>query len=52
MVLAETICDSIPYVMQPEFKLYGRGSAFFTLLSAMKVFHSGPDRFGAQLLCC
>jgi hypothetical protein len=50
--LAGMICDSMLYLMQPEFKLYGPGSAFFTLPTAVKVFQSDPDRFSAQLSRC
>jgi hypothetical protein len=37
-ILAERICDSMPYFLQPELKLYGPASTFFTFLTAMKVF--------------
>ncbi|CAN9482036.1 unnamed protein product [Alternaria alternata] len=37
-ILAEKICDSMPYFLQPELKLYGPASTFFTFLTAMKVF--------------
>lgn len=50
--LAEMICDSMSYLMQPEFKLYGPGSAFFTLPTAMKVFESQPERCSSHLLRC
>lgn len=51
-VLAEMICDSISYLLQAEFKLYGPGSAFFTLPTAIEVFQSEPDRYAAQLTRC
>lgn len=51
-VLAEMICDSMSYLLQADFKLYGPGSAFFTLPTAIKVFQSEPDRYAAQLARC
>ena len=51
-LLAEMICDSMPYLMQPEMKLYGPGSAHFTFPTAIQVFRSEPDRYSAQLSRC
>lgn len=51
-VLAEMICNSMPYLLQPDFKLYGPGSAFFTLPTAMRVFQNEPDRYSTQIVRC
>lgn len=51
-ILAEMICDSMPYLLQPEFKLYGPGSAFFTLPIAMRVFQDDPNRYKSQIVRC
>lgn len=40
LTLADMICDSTSYLMQPEMKLHGIGSAFFTLRTAFRVFKS------------
>ena len=50
--LAEMICDSMSYLLQPEFKLYGPGSAFFTLPTAMRVFQDEPNRYRLQIVRC
>ena len=50
--LAEKICDSMAYIMQPDMRLYGPGSAFFTFPTAVHVFRSEPDRYRLQLLRC
>lgn len=51
-VLAEMICDSVPYLLQPKFKLYGPGSAFFTLPTAMRVFQDEPNLYSSQIVRC
>jgi len=51
-VLAKMICDSMSYLLQPEFKLYGPGSAFFTLPTAMRVFQDESGRYDTQLARC
>ncbi|KAH7080607.1 hypothetical protein BKA63DRAFT_506770 [Paraphoma chrysanthemicola] len=50
--LAGRICDSITYLLQPEMKLYGPGSSFFTLFTAFQVFRSDRDRYSVQILRC
>ncbi|KAH7009152.1 hypothetical protein B0J12DRAFT_691816 [Macrophomina phaseolina] len=50
--LAEMICDSMPYLMQPDMKLYGPGSAFFTFPTAIQIFQSEPDHYSFQLSRC
>ena len=50
--LAEMVCDSMPYLLQSEFKLYGPGSAFFTLPTAMRVFQDEPNRYRLHILRC
>ncbi|KAI9037534.1 uncharacterized protein KD926_000254 [Aspergillus affinis] len=50
--LAEMICDSMPYLMQPEMRLCGPGSAFFTLTTAIQVFRSKEDQDSFQLFRC
>ncbi|KAH7123756.1 hypothetical protein B0J11DRAFT_529811 [Dendryphion nanum] len=50
--LAEMISDSMLYFMQPEMKLYGPGSTFFTLPTAIKVFQSERDHYKLQLSRC
>lgn len=50
--LAEKICDSMPYLMQPEMRLYGPASAFFTFPTAIQVFQSEQERYSSQLLRC
>lgn len=52
VVLAEMICSSMPYLMQPDMKSYGPGSAFFTLPTAVQVFQGEPDRYSFQLNRC
>ena len=51
-VLAEMICNSMPFLLQPEFKLYGPGSAFFTLPTAMRVFQNDTERYSPQIVRC
>jgi hypothetical protein len=51
-VLADMICNSMSYLLQSEFKLYGPGSAFFTLPTAMRVFQAEPDRYRSQIVRC
>jgi hypothetical protein len=50
--LAEMICSSMSYLLQPEMKLYGPGSAFFTLPTAIQVFQSEQDHCSFQLSRC
>jgi hypothetical protein len=50
--LAEMVFDSMPYLLQSEFKLYGPGSAFFTLPTAMRVFQDEPNRYRLQIVRC
>jgi hypothetical protein len=50
--LAGRICDSITYLLQPEMKLYGPGSTFFTLFTAFQVFRRERDNYSAQILRC
>ena len=38
LVLADMICDSTSYLLQPVFKYHGLWSAFFTLPTALRVF--------------
>jgi hypothetical protein len=49
---AEMICNSMAYLLQPEMRLSGPGSAFFTLPTAIRVFQSKPDRYSVQLSRC
>lgn len=51
-VLADMICNSMSYLLQSKFKLYGPGSAFFTLPTAMRVFQAEPDRYRSQIVRC
>lgn len=50
--LAEMICDSMTYLMQPEMKLYGPTSTFFTLRTAIQVFKGDPDEYSVQISRC
>ncbi|KAF2851302.1 hypothetical protein T440DRAFT_449340 [Plenodomus tracheiphilus IPT5] len=50
--LAEMICDSIPFLLQPEMKLHGLGSAFFILPTALRVLRSAPDPTAERLARC
>lgn len=52
VTLAEMICDSMTYLLQPEMKLYGPTSTFFTLHTAIQVFKRNPDGYSAQILRC
>jgi len=52
VTLAEMICDSMTYLLQPEMKLYGPTSTFFTLQTAIQVFKGNPDGYSAQILRC
>jgi len=52
VALAEMICSSMSYFMQPEMKLYGSCSVIFTLPTAIRVFQSDQDRCGFQLSRC
>ncbi|KAG9185446.1 hypothetical protein G6011_07990 [Alternaria panax] len=51
-VLAEKICDSMQYFLQPELKLYGPASTFFTFLTAMKVFKHKRTYCASRLSHC
>ena len=51
-ILAERICDSMPYFLQPELKIYGPASTFFTFLTAMKVFKSKKTYCASRLSRC
>lgn len=51
-ILAEKICDSMPYFLQPELKLYGPASTFFTFLTAMKVFKHKKTYCASRLSRC
>ncbi|KAL5398721.1 hypothetical protein PMIN02_001248 [Paraphaeosphaeria minitans] len=50
--LADMICDSMPYLMQPDMKLYGPGSAYFPLPTAIRFFQSDPGYYTSQLSRC
>lgn len=50
--LAEMICDSMPYFLQPELKVYGPGSTFFTFSTAIKVFKNNEIHCASQLSRC
>jgi hypothetical protein len=52
VALAEMICDSMPYLMQPEMKLYGPGSAFFAFTTAVQVFQSEREQYSVRLGRC
>lgn len=49
---AEMICDSMSYLFQPELKLYGPGSAIFTLSTAIKTLESDEKACKFQLSRC
>jgi hypothetical protein len=50
--LAEMICNSMPYLMQPEMKLWGPASAYFTFTTAIRVFQKNKKHCTFQLSCC
>ncbi|KAF2846694.1 hypothetical protein T440DRAFT_221977 [Plenodomus tracheiphilus IPT5] len=50
--LAGMICDSMPYMMQPETKLSGPGSMFFTLATAVQAFEEAEEDCGERLKQC
>ncbi|KAK7178494.1 C6 zinc finger domain protein [Paraphaeosphaeria sporulosa] len=50
--LANMICDSMAYLLQPDMKLYGPASACFTLPTALMVFQSDPGYYSSQLGRC
>lgn len=49
LTLADMICDSTSYMMQPEMKLHGLGSTFFTLPTAFRVFESEESQGSTRL---
>jgi hypothetical protein len=50
--LAEMICDSMAYLIQPDVALHHAGSSFFTFPTAVGVFQKEPNRYRLQLLRC
>lgn len=50
--LAEWISDSMSYMMQPEMRLWGPASTFFTFTTAMQVFRRDEERCRIQLSRC
>lgn len=52
LTLADMICDSIPYLLQPEMKLHGLGSAFFILPLALRVYKNEQNLSSNRLACC
>ena len=52
LTLADMICDSISYLLQPEMKLHGLGSAFFTIPSALRVFRREKNLSSGRLARC
>ena len=50
--LAQRICGSMSFFLEPEMKLYGPASTFFTFRTAMHVFQSEPYRCEAGLEQC
>lgn len=52
LALAQRICDSMPYFLQPEMKLYGPASTFFTFRTAIQVFQSERYHCEAGLAQC
>ncbi|KAH7072310.1 hypothetical protein BKA63DRAFT_517269 [Paraphoma chrysanthemicola] len=50
--LAEMICDSMAYAMQPDMKLWGPASAFFTFRTALWTFNDNKADCRSQLLRC
>jgi hypothetical protein len=42
----------MPYFMQPEMKIYGPGSTFFTFFTAMEALKSNKDQCAIQLIRC
>ncbi|KAH7361084.1 hypothetical protein BKA66DRAFT_213775 [Pyrenochaeta sp. MPI-SDFR-AT-0127] len=52
LTLADMICDSTSYLIQPEMKLHGLGSAFFTLPTAFRVFKREQSHCSTRLARC
>jgi hypothetical protein len=52
VTLADMICDSIPYLLQPGMKLHGLGSAFFILPLALRVYKNEQNLSSSRLACC
>lgn len=50
--LAEMICNSMPYFMRPETKLWGPASTYFTFMTAVQIFKDNEQYCGPQLLYC
>ncbi|KAH7084590.1 hypothetical protein FB567DRAFT_498711 [Paraphoma chrysanthemicola] len=50
--LAEMICDSMAYLMQPDMKLWGPASAFFTFGTAFRTFKDSKPDCSSRLLHC
>jgi hypothetical protein len=50
--LAEMICNSMPYLMQPKMKLWGPASAYFTFTTAIRVFQENKKHCSFQLSHC
>jgi hypothetical protein len=51
-VLAEMICNSMPYFMRPEMKLWGPASTYFTFTTAVQTFKNNELSCRHQLLRC
>ncbi|KAF2015359.1 hypothetical protein BU24DRAFT_450093 [Aaosphaeria arxii CBS 175.79] len=47
--LADMICDSISYLLQPELKVHGLGSAFFALPTALRIYEQEQSLERSQL---
>lgn len=52
LTLADMICDSTSYLLQPGFKFHGLGSAFFTLPTALRVFGQEQDLSKSRIERC
>jgi hypothetical protein len=50
--LAEMLCNSMPYFMRPEMKLWGHASTFFTFTTAVQTFKDNEADYRPQLLRC
>lgn len=50
--LAEMICNSMPYFMRPEAKLWGHASTFFTFSTSVQTFKDNEGDCQPQLLRC
>ena len=50
--LAEMICNSMPYFMRPETKLWGHASTFFTFSTSVQTFKDNEGDCQQQLLRC